>query len=116
MASIQRWGAEVNSTAALSLGHLHNNYVEELFDQGLFGLGSFLSFLAGLLYMVMRLRKYQPMAALGMTGILFMHSTSSLTNVNFAHNYYPTMLSIAVSVCLLLFTKTSGSDNATLRH
>jgi O-antigen ligase len=116
MASIQRWGAEVNSTAAQSLGHLHNNYVEELFDQGLFGLGSFLSFLAGLFYMVMRLRKYQPMAALGMAGILFMHSTSSLTNVNFAHNYYPTMLSVVVSVCLLLFMKTSDSDNATLRH
>lgn len=110
MASIQRWGVEVNSAAAQSLGHLHNNYVEELFDQGLFGLGSFLSFLAGLLYMVMRLRKEQPLAALGMSGIFFMHATSSLTNVNFAHNYYPTMLSVAMSVCLLLLTKDSGSD------
>ena len=116
MVSIQRWGAEVNSTAAQSLGHLHNNYVQELFDQGLFGLGSFLSFLAGLFYMVMRLRKHEPMAALGIAGILFMHSTSSLTNVNFAHNYYPTMLSVAVSACLLLFMRTSSSDNSTLRH
>ena len=115
MASIQRWGAEANSTAALSLGHLHNNYVEDLFDQGLVGLGSFMSFLAGLFYMVMRLRKDQPMAALGMSGILFMHSTSSLTNVNFAHNYYPTMLSVAVAVCLLLFMKPSVSNDATLK-
>jgi O-antigen ligase len=115
MASIQRWGAEANSAAAQSLGHLHNNYVEELFDQGLFGLGSFLSFFAGLFYMVIRLRKDQPMTAFAMTGILFMHATSSLTNVNFAHNYYPTMLSVAVSVCLLLFMKTSGSDDATVR-
>ena len=116
MASIQRWGAEAGSATVKSLGHLHNNYVEELFDQGLFGLGSFLTFLSGLFYMVMRLRKNQPMAALGMAGILFMHSTSSLTNVNFAHNYYPTMLSVAVSVCLLLFMKTSDSDDTTLRH
>jgi O-antigen ligase len=116
MASIQRWGVEVNSTAAQSLGHLHNNYVEELFDQGLFGLGSFMSFLAGLFYMVMRLRKEQPMAALGMAGILFMHSSSSLTNVNFAHNYYPTMLSVAVAVCLLLFMKPFVSDDVTLRN
>ncbi len=115
MASIQRWGAEANSVAAESLGHLHNNYVEELFDQGLFGLASFLSFLAGLLYMVVRLRKEQPMAALGMAGILFMHSTSSLTNVNFAHNYYPTMLSVAVAVCLLLFMKTTDSDEMTFK-
>jgi O-antigen ligase len=117
MASIQRWGAEVNSTAAQSLGHLHNNYVEALFDQGLVGLGSFLSFLAGFFYMVIRLQKDRPMAALGIAGILFMHLTSSLTNVNFAHNYYPTMLSVAVTVCLLLFLKhsPSASDDEALR-
>jgi O-antigen ligase len=115
MASIQRWGEQANSSMVKSLGHLHNNYLEELFDQGLFGLGSFLAFLAGLLYMVMRLRKDQPMAAVGMAGILFMHSTSSLTNVNFAHNYYPTVLSVAVSVCLLLFMRTSGSDDPNLK-
>jgi len=109
MASIQRWGVEANSPTVKSLGHLHNNYVEELFDQGLFGLGSFMAFLAGLFYMVIRLRKDQPMAALGMAGILFMHSTSSLTNVNFAHNYYPTMLSVAVAICLLLFMRPSPS-------
>ena len=74
-----------------------------------------MSFLGGLFYMVMRLRKDQPMAALGMSGILFMHSTSSLTNVNFAHNYYPTMLSVAVAVCLLLFMKPSVSNDATLK-
>ncbi len=115
MASIQRWGEQANSSMVKSLGHLHNNYLEELFDQGLFGLGSFLAFLAGLFYMVMRLRKDQPMAAVGMAGILFMHSSSSLTNVNFAHNYYPTVLSVAVSVCLLLFMRTSGSDDLNLK-
>jgi O-antigen ligase len=106
MASIQRWGDDVNSAAAKSLGHLHNNYIEELFDQGLFGLGSFLSFLAGLFYMVIKIRKSEPIAALGLLGILFMHSTSSLTNVNFAHNYYPTMLSISVALCFILLTSS----------
>jgi O-antigen ligase len=62
------------------------------------------------------LRKDQPMAALGMSGILFMHSTSSLTNVNFAHNYYPTILSVAVAVCLLLFMKTFVTDDVTLKN
>ena len=115
MASIQRWGAEVNSDTAQKLGHLHTNYIHELFDQGLFGLGSFLSFMAGIFYMFMRLRKEQPMAALGMAGILFMHSTSNLTNVNFAHNYYPTMLSVAIVICLLLFMKPAVSDDVSLR-
>ena len=115
MASIQRWGTEAGSATIKSLGHLHSNYIEELFDQGLFGLGSFMSFLVGLFYMVMRLRKEKPMAALGMVGIFFMHSTSSVTNVNFAHNYYPTMLSVAVALCLLLFMKPFVSDDATLK-
>ena len=102
MASIQRWGVEANSPIFKSLGHLHNNYVEELFDQGLFGLGSFLSYIVGLFYMVMRLRKYQPTASLAISGILFMHATSSLTNVNFSHNYYPTMLSVTVILSFIL--------------
>jgi len=115
MAAIQRWGTEAGSANVKSLGHLHSNYVEELFDQGLFGLGSFVSFLAGLFCMVKRLQKDHPMAALSTAGILFMHATGSLTNVNFAHNYYPTLLSVAVSLCLLLFMKTAGSDDVTLR-
>jgi O-antigen ligase len=109
MESIQRWGDEANSPIVKNLGHLHNNYVHELFDQGLFGLASFFSYSAGLLYMAMRLRKDQPMAFLSVAGILFMHSTSSLTNVNFAHNYYPTMFSVAVSTCLILFMKSTSS-------
>jgi O-antigen ligase len=112
MSAIKRWGIEANSPAVSVLGHLHNNYIEELFDQGLFGLGSFLSFFVGLFWMIAILRKNQPMAAFGISGILFMHAASSLTNVNFAHNYYPTMLSVAVSFCLLLFMNPSGSDGA----
>jgi O-antigen ligase len=108
MSEIKRWGIEANSPAVSVLGHLHNNYIEALFDQGLFGLGSFLSFVVGLVCMIICLRKDQPMTTLGLSGILFMHSTSSLTNVNFAHNYYPTILSIAVCVCLILLNKNSG--------
>lgn len=105
MASIQRWGTDANSSTIKGLGHLHNNYIGELFDQGLFGLASFLSYLVGLCYMVMCLRKERKMAALALAGISFMHATSSLTNVNFAHNYYPTMLSIAVCLSLIALTK-----------
>ena len=113
---IQRWGVEANAPALKAIGHIHNNYLDAMFDSGLFGLGSFLSFIVGLFYMSLRLIKSRPYASLGIAGILFMHVTSSLTNVNFAHNYYPTMLSVAVSVCLLLFMKTSGSDDVTSRN
>jgi O-antigen ligase len=113
---IQSWGVEANAPALKAIGHIHNNYLDAMFDSGLFGLGSFLSFLVGLLYMALRLFKSRPYASLGIAGILFMHATSSLTNVNFAHNYYPTMLSVAVSVCLLFFMKTSGSNDVALKN
>jgi len=102
MVAIQRWGVESNLTIIKSLGHMHNNYVHSLFDFGLFGLASFLSLFAGLVFIINRLRKDRPFVTVGLAGIFFMHATSSLTNVNFAHNYYPTMLSVAVSICLLL--------------
>lgn len=109
MESIRRWSTEDNSATIKSLGHLHNNYLGGLFVHGLFGIASFMSFAAGLFYMVIRLRKKNSMAALGIAGILVMHSTSSLTNVNFAHNYYPTTLSIAVACCFLLFVRRKNN-------
>jgi len=30
--------------------------------------------------------------------VLFLHMSAELTNVNFAHNYYPTILSLAVTL------------------
>jgi O-antigen ligase len=114
MESIRRWSTEDNSATIKSLGHLHNNYLGGLFVHGLFGIASFMSFTAGLFYMVIRLRKKNSMAALGIAGILFIHSTSSWTNVNFAHNYYPTMLSVSVVLCFLLFMNSSFSDDVNL--
>jgi hypothetical protein len=42
------------------------------------------------------------MAALAVGGMAFVHMTSSLTNVNFAHNYYTASLSLFVSLSLCL--------------
>jgi hypothetical protein len=114
MESIRRWGTEANSATIKSLGHLHNNYLGELFVNGLFGIACFMTFIVGLFYMVIRLRKKNSMAALSIAGILFIHSTSSWTNVNFAHNYYPTVLSVSVVLCLLLFMNSSFSDDVNL--
>jgi hypothetical protein len=35
-----------------------------------------------------------------MQGVLLLHATAGLTNVNLAHNYYAVMLSLAVAVIL----------------
>jgi hypothetical protein len=42
-------------------------------------------------------------------GVLFIHATASLTNVNLAHNYYAIMLSLSVALILLGAGARSGS-------
>jgi hypothetical protein len=70
--------------------------------------------MAGLVLAILRLKKNKPAAALGITGILFMHATASMTNVNLGHNYYATMLSVAVSLTLLLSTCAQVSSSLPL--
>jgi hypothetical protein len=36
--------------------------------------------------------------AAGVVSVLLIHATSGLSNVNFAHNYYPTALSLAITL------------------
>lgn len=101
-AAIQSWGNEANAPAVSALGHLHSDYLQSIFDHGLFALLSFLAFGIAILLMAFLMRKVNYLMSLGLMGILFMHSTSSLTNMNFAHNYYPTMLSVAITLCFLI--------------
>lgn len=103
IAAIQRWGSEANAPIVVRLRHLHNDYLQSLFDHGLFALFSFLTLIAGIFLMIFRLQKENPLASLGLAGILFTHASTSLTNMNFAHNYYPTMLSISISLCFFLY-------------
>jgi hypothetical protein len=36
-----------------------------------------------------------------MLALLLMHLSAALSNMNFAHNYYPTLLSISVGLLLM---------------
>lgn len=91
------------------LSHVHNQYLHSALDGGLIGLGAFLSLLIGLLIAVLRLRSVDPIAAWQLSGVLFMHVTSNLTNVNFLHNYYVVALSLA-AVLPLLGTRRNSAD------
>ena len=101
-ALIHKWGEELNSPVIQSLGHVHNDYLQTLLEHGLWGLASFLSYTLGLLLAARKLWlgsfKTQ---ALTIGAITIMHSLASVTNMNFAHNYYPTLLSLSVSITLL---------------
>ncbi|PUE33985.1 O-antigen ligase [Limnohabitans sp. Jir72] len=100
--AITSWAREANSTEVLSLGHVHNEYLHTLMDHGLWGLASLLFYALGMLWICIRLwhSNLRPQAW-AMGGVLFIHSTAELTNVNFAHNYYPTMLSLVIGFVLI---------------
>jgi hypothetical protein len=36
-----------------------------------------------------------------MVAVLAMHMSTAMSNMNFAHNYYPTIFSLAISLLLL---------------
>lgn len=90
-----------NLNAVRNLGHVHNQYLHSAWDGGAIGLGAFLILLLGMLIATRQLSRIDAVAAWQLGGILFMHATSNLTNVNFAHNYYALALSLAVVIPIL---------------
>jgi O-antigen ligase len=99
---IKKWGKDHNSETVTSLGHMHNQYLHDLMDHGVLGLISGLVYLFGLTGLaVWLLKRKQALAGWTLGGVAFMHASANLTNVNFAHNYYPTMMSIVVGLALL---------------
>lgn len=99
---IKKWGRDHDSEVVTSLGHMHNQYLNDLMDHGVLGLISGLIYILGLTGLAMwLLKRKQAFAGWTLGGVAFMHATASLTNVNFAHNYYPTIMSIVVGLALL---------------
>ena len=98
--------------AVRSLGHVHNEYLHVTLDGGLLGLASFLSTLLGMAILIRRLARSAPVAAWQLGGVLCMHMSASLTNVNLAHNYYATALTLAVLLPLFVAQQYMKKDGA----
>ena len=114
LAQIHRWGEELNSPVIKSLGHLHNEYLQTLLENGLWGLASFLSCTVGMLFAARRLWQSDlKVSSKALVAIAAMHSLAELTNMNFAHNYYPTLLSVSVAITLL-FAQIEAQKHGTL--
>lgn len=98
---MQEWAESAQSDEVKRLGHVHNEFLHQWIDHGLWGLGSQILFLVGLIYMAWKLhQKNHLTAALSLGGLAFIHFSSSITNVNFAHNYYSASLSFFVIMSL----------------
>jgi O-antigen ligase len=102
-----QWENETKLAAPKRLGHVHNEYLHSLLDHGIFGLLSFSIYLLGFIILISKLKYNQNyIQASAIFGILFMHMSTALSNVNFAHNYYPTILSLVV--CIILWSSSTS--------
>ncbi|MFN5882986.1 MAG: O-antigen ligase family protein, partial [Burkholderiales bacterium] len=85
------------------IGHLHNDALHAWVEFGLFGLSGYLAIAVGLLAMIRQfaLGSHEPVVVAALAGILMMHTLTGLSNMNFAHNYYPILLALSVALILL---------------
>ncbi len=99
---IENWGRSIQSEEVMRLGHLHNEFLDAWMTHGLLGLLSSLTWPLGLSWMCWQLRKSHPQTSLMLLGILWMHVSASLSNVNLAHNHYGTVLALCIGLALWL--------------
>ncbi len=86
-----------------SIGHLHNDLLHAWLEFGLFGMSGYLAYAVGLALIGWTIHKKhnKPSTASGSLALLVMHFTTGLSNMNFAHNYYPVWLALSTSLFLL---------------
>lgn len=102
---LAQWAEASGSSTIKNLGHVHNEYLNQWLDHGLPGLLSQIFYILGLIWLSRRLyQSHQIPSAMAIAGICFVHTSSSISNVNFAHNQYTTMLSVLVSISLWMTT------------
>lgn len=83
-------------------GHVHNAYLHNAMDGGLPGLAGFLLTILGLLLAARTIQRSHALASQQLQGLAFVHTLTSISNVNHAHNYYVVMLSLSVLVVFVL--------------
>jgi O-antigen ligase len=100
---ISDWAEEADSPEIQGLSHVHNEFLNQWIDHGLWGLASQLWLLIGLMWICRKLYTAQEhTAAFGLGGMAFVHLTASLSNVNFGHDYYTACFSTLVGLCILM--------------
>ena len=84
------------------IGHYHNDWLNPWAEFGLFGLMGYLSLLVGMALVAWDTRREDALALkVGALSVLAMHLSTGMSNANFAHNYYPVLLSLAMGLMLI---------------
>ena len=98
IAWIHQLGAVDGSDTIKNVDHLHSDFLTTLFDHGFLGLFSYMSFGISLAWIALRLRSINKTLSWSLLGLLWMHLTAGLTNMNFGHNYYGVMLALSLLI------------------
>ena len=87
-----------------TIGHLHNDLLHPWLEFGWWGLGGYLAYAVGLVLMAHNFftKSFNRIPAIGLLAVLCTHLATGMSNMNFAHNYYPVMLSISVGLILTI--------------
>ncbi|MBG6076225.1 O-antigen ligase [Polaromonas sp. CG_9.11] len=98
IAWIHQLGITDGSDTIKSVHHLHSDILTTLFDHGMLGLFSYLSFGISLAWIALKGMRTHAILSWSLIGMLLMHLTSGLTNVNFGHNYYGVMFALSLFI------------------
>lgn len=112
IAWIHELGGGAGSDVIKSLDHLHSDPLTTVFDHGLLGLLSYLSLVVALAWVALRREHSHTVLPWGLGGILWMHLSAGLTNMNFGHNYYGVMLALSLALAWILSTDASKEAGA----
>lgn len=83
------------------VGHLHNDMLHAWLEFGLFGLAGYSVVAVGLIVHARQISRLSKASGIAGFYILVMHLITGMSNMNFAHNYYPLMLSMCVALITL---------------
>jgi len=106
-AKIRQHLQDMGSTPEManSIGHYHSDWLNPWAEFGIMGVLGYLSYATGMLTLwVGAFKRQESHLSIGISTVLVMHIGTGMTNVNFAHNYYPVMFSL----CLFLLTASQA--------
>lgn len=107
--------ADVGAYSQLAtIGHMHSDLLHPWIEFGLFGLMGYLVYAAGLIVAAWQFGRSSACPGLhfGLTALSVMHLITGMTNMNFAHNYYPLMLALSAALVMLGNTNRPSQTGA----
>lgn len=99
---IKAWGDEANAHIVKDQTHLHNEYINGMVDHGIFGLLSTLSYMVGMIFVAIVLRRSHRYLAMSAGGLAYIHIMMSFTDANSQTNNYSVILGLALASIFFL--------------